>query len=725
MISQFNNLPGIYVYKDDGNLTVLESIPGNVTLVVGTAPDGPIGQVYLVTDTAAAERVFDPNKTKQGTLVKGIYEAKESGAPYVAAFRLGATPAALDFVNGYTIITKKAKAGAGSEYKLYYTITDGVDTLRVLSADTGTILFDSAAGIDNGELLVYGNPVVQTGLTIGSASDLSLCPTFSSLKAFKETVGNIGASKDVVLVQTSKTFTTSDSGFKAGQLIQLSNAVTGADNGYYLVEYVTKSGATYTVTLGNKLDYTTVDAITESSSWSFAGEGAAKAQLKIRFIPANTGLNLTLNEKFAAYAKAYWELESAKIDEIIPTGIFLNENNVVDNEGKFTSAQLGYVAPETGDVLGKAYEFEHNQQIFFAFKNTFSSEDDNVATTVPTPYELGIDGFAAKAWMEKSHTFETALLCTDQAAIDAAEDDLTFSECNFGHQLATFLDGLSENDNEADGTIAVKLPKNFSKAGIALWLGKLPVAGTDGVITRSGSGLLGYKYMAGSLNVERGFFKTNNGYVDGTPVLDRNNMKVDIGRYLNVVATPLLMSSAYDGTSTGTLTPGAGVYGGFLMSLKANQPATNKKLRNNVREAISLAKKYQNALVGCNYIVFTSTPDNRVKVVDAPTAALPASDWYRRSNCKIVGVIVDRIREIADPYIGGLTSSTVRQALEDVLNNYLNTLQNPEDQYLIGGQIILKATPAMEIRGEAAAQLTLETAPEFRQLTIYVGLSKS
>jgi len=727
MLSEFNNLPGIYVNKDDGNLRILETIPGGVTVVLGTAPDGPLGRLYLVTDTGAAERVFDPDSDKTGTLMRGMFEAFESGAQYVALYRVGGSPLALDFVNGYTIVTNDSSESAGTKYKLYYTNdSSGVEVIRIYDASTGAILYDNVADIDNGQFTVYGTQVnsSSTPITIGGTT-AATSPTFAAIMDFTDSDYAIGSAVVVTAVASTKTFTTSSSIFKAGQVVEIAALGGTGNTGHFVVSHVTLTSSTYTVTLSSKVSYSS-GVISEVAWTGFVTDAdlAGTAQVKVKYVGQTTGLDLSLNELFQAYARAYWELEAAKVDMVVPTGVFFNEANVVNNEGQWKQDQAGYTQP-SGSYLGKGYEFEYNGQLYFAFKDSFTSAADLTATTVPTPYELGIDGWAAAAWLEKTHSFDTAVLCSSSADVSAAADDIAYQELNFGYQLAAYLDGLSANDNEASGVIAMKSPQNFSKAAISNWLGVSPtVDAADGTIVRSGTGLLGYKHMAGSLGVAKGLFRTSNGYFSGTAVLDRNNMAIDIGKYIDVISTPLLVTSAYDGTSTGYLSPSAGVYSGVLMGLEPNQSPLNQKVKGNVRLPFPLAKKYLDSLVATNYVAFSTTPEGTVKVVDAPTAALTTSDYNRRAVCRIAWATVDAVRAVSEPYIGKMTSAVILQHLEDQINGLLRNLQAPEKGWLIAGMAQLKQTRAMSIRGEAALKLTLYTANELRRLTIYLGLQK-
>lgn len=729
MLSEFNNLPGIYVSKDDGNLRIIDSIPDDVTLIVGTAPDGPFG-LYYVTDTGTAESAFDPSFTKEGTLLRGMYEAFENGASSVALYRIGSSPVALDFINGYTIVTNKASVSAGSKYKLFYTNdynSSGIEVIRVYDAATGTIVYDSYAEIDTGVISVYGTQFqakATKAITIGNdVATWSSSPTFAALMDFTSADYSITDAISADLVSSSKTFTTASSAFKAGQVIQI-DAADNDDDGYFVVNYVTKTGSTYTVTLSKKVSY--ADGVVSEETWSGFSTTSTSDNviIKAKYIEAKTGIGLNKNETFQELARAYWELESAKVSMVVPVGVHFNDPNVVDNEGNFLDDDANYAGNPSGDYLGKAYEFEHNGNIFFGFKNSFSDEDDVTADTLPTPYELGIDGFAAKAFLEGTHKFETAIVCADDTDISAAEDDIYWMEANFGHQLAMYLHGLSVNDNEAMGTIGMVPPSNFSKAGVSQWLGKAPQKNTSGNITVSGSGLLGYKFRSGSVGVSQGLFATSSGYVDGTAVLDRNQQAIDIGRYIDIVGTPVLLRSVYDGTSTGYLTPGAGVYAGTLMSYPANKSTTNKSLKTKVSLPFGLSKKSQDSLVAAGYVVFGANPNGGVRVVYGSTGALPTSDYTNRMTARIVSAIVEEVRRIGYPYIGSVTSPQIMISLEEEINSALKEFQNPQNPYILGGKAKVAQSRDMAIKGEAAVQLILFVTGELKRITLYVTLSK-
>jgi len=112
-----------------------------------------------------------------------------------------------------------------------------------------------------------------------------------------------------------------------------------------------------------------------------------------------------------------------------------------------------------------------------------------------------------------------------------------------------------ENNVECEGVIGVRPPQSFTAFGISQWIGRLPTLTTSGsntIVSANGTGLLGNKFMAGreaddtlpalTINsvaglAEGGFIATDDGFLDGTQLTDRNEALIDIGAYLSVVGS--------------------------------------------------------------------------------------------------------------------------------------------------------------------------------------------
>lgn len=704
-------LPGVYVYKDDGNLRVIENVPGNVTVVLGTAPAGRVGQVYLVRNTSDAIAQFDPDNTMEGTLLEGMYEALESGAEYVALLRIGASPCGVDFVNGHTIVSPLAEENGGSKYKIYYKVTAGVELLKIFDAESGSVVFDSSEGYDSGAVMVFGDMASATSpLALGTdANDPSTCPTFADLEDLSDAQTTASAAITIVPTVGGDNFTSvTKNVFKAGQIIEV-----GAK--YFLVSHVIPQELNDKVILESELEVDVNGNVSVFDPTPSLVAEDVSAKLKVRFIPENLGLDLTPNQLFSQLAKAYYELESANIDYIIPKGTFVDSPNVVDNEGAIT-------LNKTGVFLGKVHEFKHNSQYFHIFKNVFThATTDVTADEIPTPYEVGLDGVAAEYMLKGIYKYDTfsALTSIPGSEPDA---DITLSEANYFHQMCEFLYGLSVNQTECHGAMSMVPPKYISRQHIAQWLGELPKVDTDGDIIVSGKGVLGYKFKSGSTRVAPGFFHTANGMVDGVQVLDRNRMPIDIGQYGSVTAMPLIIRTSFAKTASGYRGSAAGIYLGTASALDLKEAPTNKKIKARVDLPFKLKLEELDKLSQLQYVAFTFSPDGSVKIVDAPTSALKGSDYDRFLSVRTTGVVLDLVRSIADPFIGKVTSPELRNALQEEINKTLKQLS--ADGYLRAGNVTLFATRDMEILGQCAAKLDLITHSELRQLTVFTALKK-
>jgi hypothetical protein len=165
----YNNLPGIFERKLDGNLSIIPTNDNPIVLVLGTAAQGPSETVVRV------DRVSDAAKTfgKEGTLTRGLYEASISGALNMRLFRVGATAARLEDIGaspGLTVETISKDDSAGTDYKLFFDASAG--RLRVYRASDDELVYDNNPSypldkVDLGEVVVSGT-VSGASIDIGS-----------------------------------------------------------------------------------------------------------------------------------------------------------------------------------------------------------------------------------------------------------------------------------------------------------------------------------------------------------------------------------------------------------------------------------------------------------------------------------------------------------------------------------------------------------------------------
>lgn len=160
----YQNLPGIFENKLDGNLTIVPANNAPIVMVLGTAEQGDSEEVFRVARVSDAASTFG----KTGTLVRGLYEASLGGALNLRLFRIGATSAKL-VVSGLTIETVAKDDSAGSDYKM---TLDSNGRLRIWRTSDDELVYDNnptypLEAVDLNEVAVSGT---YTSGTVGSGS---------------------------------------------------------------------------------------------------------------------------------------------------------------------------------------------------------------------------------------------------------------------------------------------------------------------------------------------------------------------------------------------------------------------------------------------------------------------------------------------------------------------------------------------------------------------------
>lgn len=309
-----------------------------------------------------------------------------------------------------------------------------------------------------------------------------------------------------------------------------------------------------------------------------------------------------------------------------------------------------------------------------------------------------------------------------------------YNEVNFAFRLATICHDMTENETSVIGCIGVRPPSNhYSPAAVSSWIGKVPSYDENGDVTLNGEGLLGNKFIAGRAldniylpanQFDAGFKATASGELDDTNVLtDSSGNDIDLGKYLSVVASWPVMSNFADSSGLGYIASGAPLYAGRLLGLPPWRGATAKQIGgNNIRLPVKLAKRHLNSLVGARYVVF-SERGGITTVVDAPSAALPTSDFTRNMSVRLVFDAISRMRDVARPFLGDPLSAARKSALETSLKKALSDLQQQSVGALERFDIVVTQTPLDKVRGTARATVALQIVNELRVLTLEVALT--
>jgi len=439
------------------------------------------------------------------------------------------------------------------------------------------------------------------------------------------------------------------------------------------------------------------------------------------FTAGTDGLSLSRMELYEQLYVAYKHLLAEDFDVIVPMDIFLDDYNVVD-QGHYIGAvvpvvPVGQSYPTAGayrlgldiDSLGKVYVEEYEGDFYF----WWDFNGDGTADIYPSAGSAGattkIDG--------------TSLTTAD------------FHEVNFAYQLARFLYDYSTDIVDATGVTAVLPPASNSLRDKSRWYGTAPTwtlndsTGVETIESASdnGTGLLGNKFMVG-MSTHRsgafggGFILTDSEFMDGTEQLDDNDVAVDLGKYISIVAdTVFLRNNWY---TAGYLGPYSASYGGFYIGLPPASAPTNKPVT-----GASIIYKYTlpkyDALTAAGFVTIRRKTGGGVVITDAPTATLPNSDWKRLSTVRIVKTIIDGCRLVLDPFIGNGTGGSKRASMENAVENQV-LLPAKKDAILQDyKEFSVLQSPQQEVQGVVEVSLTLIPAFEIRQINITIALSKS
>lgn len=421
------------------------------------------------------------------------------------------------------------------------------------------------------------------------------------------------------------------------------------------------------------------------------------------------GANLSLMETFEELQRAYRELESTDVDIVVPQAVYLDDRNVADGNSPIINYMDSRIvgrhypaAKSAGDSLGRVYIEEVSGELEF----WWDTDGDGVAEIFPVG--------------------QTPITSPSRGSSDPLTDD-DFHEVNFAWQLADFCFNLSINDNEAFGVIGTHAPSSRSITAVTNWVGRAPEYSAAGFATRNGSGLLGNKFMAGAIGRDRGFFATSSGYLpitgnfesDADVLKDDNDEMIDLGKYLRVVAGQALFRNSFDTTGFGYIEAGHGAVAGLLSSLTASAAITNKVLPG-LQPAFNLNKAKLNALAGARFISFKTVAGEAV-IVDGPTATRSTSDYNRDTTFRIVSEALQRVRDVAQPFIGRGSSALRIESMNTNIDTELNAMKT--EGSLIDFRRETTQTPEQRAQGIIDIALTLVVAFEIRKIRVKVGLA--
>jgi len=175
----FENLPGIFGEKTDGNLAILPVNNNPKVCVLGTAAQGDSLTFYSVSKISTAAAAFGST----GSLVRGMYESSIGGAKSLRLVRIGATSASLEDIgesDGLTVETIDKDDTAGLGFTIFFEAS--TRRLRIWRESDSELVYDNNPSypldsVDEGEVAVSGS---ITGVPVTDIGTLAIPVTLAA-----------------------------------------------------------------------------------------------------------------------------------------------------------------------------------------------------------------------------------------------------------------------------------------------------------------------------------------------------------------------------------------------------------------------------------------------------------------------------------------------------------------------------------------------------------------
>lgn len=240
------------------------------------------------------------------------------------------------------------------------------------------------------------------------------------------------------------------------------------------------------------------------------------------------------------------------------------------------------------------------------------------------------------------------------------------SYCDFGAQVASFLEQVNARGKQALGVMAMQ-----------------PIASAT--------------------------LKNIKDYVNGLPL-------AQYSKYLQMISGPQLIFQLNTVIYKDTW---QGAYAGMVAVLPSYRDPLSKPIPGVIKQEYQLSQMQALALLNKHY-VFARRSNQYVVCSDAVTTAEDGSDFARLTTIRIVNESVALVREIADPYIGQPNSPEIRAGLETAIKNGLDGMVKAGA--IKGYRFAILATAADQLQGSMNIMLEIEPVFAIREIRLSVAV---
>lgn len=648
--------PGTSIEVLDGNLLSDITIPEDTVLIVDRAYTGPVGRIYYVSAAKDASSLYGA----ESPLIKAMQRAFSGGTKNVALYRVGGKVSKIEniFGLGTGLETLEASSSASLGLSVYIgpePINPALNAVIVYR--NGRIIFSNVLGaeVDQGVVYVDGFNKLHNEPQLGS---------FQNPVPFADALANLGT-RVVMTDSDQKTFTV-----PSADLPLLSDyGFTVKVNG----KAIKDTAYTFDKVTGEVVITTSEVTFTAEVSYVKKYTPAELEEEEITYQEGEDLVNSSWKKYYEAYDQALDDIQRINL-RAVSVGDLFNVPNLAN--GDTDADKLTYLNIEIDEAGEKTFEWSENKFLYRKGSGTTTDISESDLTSNGQPIVVK-----------------------------------QFNEVDFAHRAGMWGFERTEDGMYPNITVGVLGPKAYNNKYTNLWIGKEPSYNLDGKIVVNGTGLLGHRLMVGTTNRAGGYFATNTGFPDGTPIPDSNGFIVDLGKYLSIVVSQVTNTA---GTS---IVSAAASYAGLATTVTPGDSTTNQVLPG-VILVTDLKRARLKQLQSAGYVVL----ENRAKgvtVVSGDLASRLTSDYRYLSTSIVMNFIAADIAEVCDPFLGKGIDGTSKVALHTALNSRF--AQRQRQGYFIDFLMQLRQVAPNIID----VAYTITAKDELRQVSNSIKLNRS
>jgi len=207
---------------------------------------------------------------------------------------------------------------------------------------------------------------------------------------------------------------------------------------------------------------------------------------------------------------------------------------------------------------------------------------------------------------------------------------------------------------------------------------------------------------------------------DGVVITDNEGVKIDLGKFVSVLAAPDVRLTNTRVGSYAANSPA--IYAAMVAGLPVKSSPLNKEVPGILGLRFAYGNSHLNKLTAASYVTYElKNNGTKVVVTDAPTGAAAGSDYKQITAFRAVKVAADQVRLACDPFRGESNDVANRNAMSSSIEKALAAMKSAGA--IQGFEFRLISSLADQILGNAKIELTIVPPLVLRKITTVVSLA--